>query len=218
MYQDTRAKGPFVGLELEVAQAVAIGGFSPTIITPDWLVEQGVCKSGAAGSDFAYRPDRPEGDAFYADGFEWEVDFSRLCVSASGEGSDCGAKLARVLEILPHTPVEAIGHNFHFVCPVSEWKTDAVPMLGRRALKDFDRALQVRWDGRFEKPDGWVEVTLIHSDAALGDYVVVLFNHHHTVTGASTKDRAAAALVAATAFTRDAQQTKEMILQLFGRL
>ncbi len=201
-------------LDLDLLEVVAIGSFNPAIITPDWLHEVGVCQPDDAVAE-GYT-DWADEATFVAGGLAWEVDYGRLAVSTNKPRGDCGEVVAKVLRELPHTPVEAVGHNFHFTCPRAEW-TGVEPLLGQVPLSALANlgADEVRWDGRFRKPHAWVEVTL-RIPASDADFVAVRFNHHHTVDGASVKERNAAAIKAAARFTEDQEATESLLKSLFA--
>jgi hypothetical protein len=43
----------------------------------------------------------------------WVPSFNRLELRAEGEGIDLGAVAGQIISLLPHTPLTAIGNNFH---------------------------------------------------------------------------------------------------------
>ncbi len=94
-----------------------------------------------------------DGTAFTIGALEWEVDYRRLMVSSPSiyikEKETCGDKAAKVMKLLCHTPVEAVGHNFHFSCDLKDWTENALPQLGSRSVRDFPDARQFRWIGAF---------------------------------------------------------------------
>jgi hypothetical protein len=202
-----------VGPELKLRQTVVIGAFNPAIITPDWLDEFDLCRPDG---EFALS-DQPDASGFQAGGFEWEVDSASLSISVEGDKTaDCGAMAARVLALLPHTPVEAVGHNFQYLCPENEWVPRVLPRIGGRGAGELPGVGQVRWDGRFERPHGWVEVTLIQDHLSGGkNYIAVLFNHHYVVEAATLQSRAEAARLASKEFATAAEETVRMMGELF---
>jgi hypothetical protein len=200
-----------VKLEFDLQETVAIGSFNPAIITPDWLSELGLCT--VTKEDALRYANLTSEDAFVAGGFEWEVDSGRLAVIAAAPDRDCGAMVAKVLKELPHTPIQAIGHNFQCACRRSEW-SGVQPVLGQLS-GDVLEADEVRWDGRFRSDGGWTEITLrVPTDEA--DFVAITFNHHHFVEGASVKERNTKAIAAANCFGADRAKTQERLQALFG--
>ncbi|WP_422932209.1 hypothetical protein [Singulisphaera sp. PoT] len=168
-----------VPLTLELAQAVAIGAFNPYVVTPEWLVRFGVYpKKGQCrfrlvplgnGTAFEFKHGSAQ--------IDWQVDNQKLSVASADRSIDCGMTVSKVLELLPHTPVQAIGHNFHFSATKEDWGNRPAPMLGSKGLEDFEKAEQVRWIGTLRRNGTRIEVTLAHE----ADAVAILFNHHRTM-------------------------------------
>jgi hypothetical protein len=203
-----------VPLTLELAQTVAIGAFNPFLISPDWLVKYKVCPDAvvdlrlvAIGGGASFRLGR----------VLWEVDNQRLVVSSSEPGLDCGEMVSRVLTLLPHTPVRAVGHNFHFSAARDQWGDRPSPALGGKGLEDFDSIKQVRWVGLFQRDEVRIEVTLAYE----ADAVAVLFNHHRNMDLEQTRraetanDQIAQAMAAANRFGCDSRASCELLRTLF---
>lgn len=156
----------------ELVQTVAVGPFNPHIITPEWLVRYKVLPDQEVQLRLGALID---GVAFRFKRTEWQVDSRRLLVASTTEADDCGELVAKVLELLPHTPVKAVGHNFHFLCSNREsWKDSPLPLLGKKGFGDLSQLEQSRWTGIFEKAPVRIEMTVGHAE----DGLVVLFNHH----------------------------------------
>ena len=136
---------------LELAQTVAIGAFNPYVITPGWLVKYGICTRDEE-VNIRMVP-LGEGASFDFGLVEWQVDGQKLGVSSASATIDCGGMVSQVLDLVPHTPVRAIGHNFHFTASRAEWGDRPRPNLGDRGLEDLDGAEQVRWSGIFRRND-----------------------------------------------------------------
>ena len=206
-------------LTLELAQTVAIGAFNPYVITPDWLVRFGgypgknectvrlVPLGGGAAFDFEFEEKR----------VQWEVDHQRLSVASSAPYVDCGSAVSEVLALLPHTPVQAMGHNFHFTASKEEWGNGPVPMLGNKRLEDFQEAEQVSWAGMFRQDDARIEITLAYEAGA----VAILLNHHRTMNAELARkaktagEQIAQARKAAEKFLDDFKVSRELLSSLF---
>ncbi|SRR6266568_302397 len=107
---------------------VVRGAWNPAIISPSWLLQYKVVE----GSPTNLRIMVTTGGnrvAFDFDKVKWTVDASRLEIKAQ-EFVDCGSYAARLLGLLPHTPIKAIGTTFTFMCPVGEWPQAELPNLG----------------------------------------------------------------------------------------
>lgn len=162
-------------LTLDLAQTVAIGAFNPYLISPDWLVKYGICPEG----NVELRLAALGGAASFRFGtVSWDVNNQRLIVSSSKASDDCGQIVSQVLRLLPHTPVRAVGHNFHFSASRHDWGDRPVPVLGGKRLEDFDQAEQARWVGVFHHPP---EVRIEVALACVREAVAVLFNHHRNL-------------------------------------
>jgi hypothetical protein len=194
-----------VALRLEDAQTLAIGPFNPHIITPHWLVTNNVC--GDAEVEVLFAP-MSQGAAFNFKNVKWQVDARSLMVS-SGE-QDCGDLVASVMQLLHHTPVRAVGNNFHYACGKDQWGQSPLPMLGtkgRNELAVFGTVDQLRWAVVFFKDSVRIEVTVAQSE----DGVAVLFNFHRETKNSQE------AQAAAKCFDTDKKTTREMLKGIFNQ-
>lgn len=192
-----------VTLNLELAQTVALGPFNPYIINPEWVIKYVVSPADEVRIRLM---DVGEGRAFRIGNLEWHVDTRRLMLSGDRVDAACGKLVAKVLELLPHTPVNAVGHNFHYVGNRDEWAATLAPKLGDKSIGDLTEAGdvdQVRWAGIFNRPGVRVEITV-----ALGQETVVVMLNHHRVTG--TKD-IREAVAACLEFQHDEQVSRELL-------
>ena len=203
-------------LTLELAQTVAIGAFNPYVITPEWLARFGIHPKNEEVKVWLVA--LGEGAAFELDGVQWQVDNRRLCVASSDRNIDCGQKVSQVLELLPHTPVQALGHNFHFSASKEEWGSRPAPMLGSQGFSGFSDVEQVRWVGAFHRGETRIEATLAYEV----DAVAVLLNHHRTMDSerarqASTpQEQIAQAREASEKFREDFEVSRELLRRFFA--
>jgi hypothetical protein len=205
------------GVSLDLIQTVAIGPFNPHIIEPNWLDRVGICeKDKFAG--FHYIPSTWGGrDTVFRFGRqEWQVDFTRLSVSSRSPSSidedDTGKAVASILHKLPHTPVRAIGHNFHFTCKLDEWGARPKPHLAQSSFNKsgLESPQRTSWTGNFIRGKANTNVTLsLINDAGI---VVILFNHDHE-TNPEGHDEA---IEAAGMFHADFEKTTRLLDDLFG--
>ena len=198
-----------------MAQTVAIGAFNPYIVTPGWLVRYGFY--GQIGVVNIQLVPIGEGAAFTFGSTRWQVDNQRLSVSSSDRNVDCGGLVSRVLQLLPHTPVGAVGHNFHFVTTKEDWAVRPTPRLGSRSLFDLEDAEQERWVGAFRRDGVRIEATL----ACEVDAVAVLFNHHRTMNlermfeAKTAEEQIQPAIAAAQLFQADFAVSRSLLRSLF---
>ncbi|RMI13984.1 MAG: hypothetical protein D6681_05520 [Calditrichaeota bacterium] len=104
-------------MELQKTAIVALGQFNPAILTPPWMFQQNLIEKTEAttehpvglGVQFARHK---------AGEFSWIVGYDRLAMEhvgpKAGEETTAAALVRRILKLLPHTPVHAIGNNFAF--------------------------------------------------------------------------------------------------------
>jgi hypothetical protein len=196
-----------VALKIELAQTVALGPFNPYIISPPWLAKMKLLPEGEANILLKLFG---EGGSFSFQDTEWEVSQRRLVISSLSQ--DCGELLAGVLERLPHTPVHAVGHNFHYSGSAADWGGSPSPLLGgkgRRELGEISPVEQTRWAGLFLRRDARVEVTVAQAE----EQVTVLINYHRQ----TKPDDINAAIAAARTFQDDRGDASELLRRLVGQ-
>ncbi len=115
---------------------VLVGGFNPNIIVPAWLNRQKVVDERPdevlvetlfEHGISQFSPGAPKMIRFKLDGERWEVSFDRVLIGSNTAQSPAD-KFTKLLELLPHTPVRAVGINFKLRCDRTSWKSD-VPQL-----------------------------------------------------------------------------------------
>jgi hypothetical protein len=194
-----------VPLSLETAQTLALGPFNPHIITPEWLVKHKVCED--AEVEIRFIP-LSQGLAFGFKDVQWHID-SRLLMVASRK-ENCGEFVARVVRLLPHTPVRAVGNNFHYACGKAEWGRSPLPMIGESrsgGLDEFGRVEQTRWACVIRRDDVRAELTVAEDEPGMA----VLFNFHRETKSAEE------ACTAAGHFESDHRWSQEMLRRFFGQ-
>jgi hypothetical protein len=202
-------------VSLDLAQIVAIGPFNPHIVEPGWLCKQGICDEAEFGGFDIIRNADDADEVFQFGKEEWLVNFSRLSIST--DAFEAGVKAAeaiiKVLQKLPHTPVRAVGHNFHFSCRLSELGDRSIPMpkLGDSAkpIVEGFQLNQSRWGGGYEGPNSRIEVTFtIAMPEGIG---IVVFNHERQIKSGDS----VAAIQAVKEFSGDHMITRLMLADLF---
>ena len=119
--------------------------------------------------------------------------------------------MSKVLELLPHTPVRAIGHNYQFTATQAEWGDRPQPSLG--AKRRTFCAEQVSPGRRFSSWRCRVEITLGYES----ELAVVLFNFHRSMnleraSAARTPlDQISEARNAALCFQADFEESRSML-------
>jgi hypothetical protein len=194
-----------VALKLEECNTLVRGNFNPHIVTPEWLAQQELWQPSKAEVALAVLA---RGLQFRGDDIEWAVDSDRLLVSSVN--ADCGKLASRVLVLLPHTPVRAVGSNFTFVGEKDDWGTSPVPMLGDRgpdAFPDDQRPEQVRWMATIPSKEVRTEITVVFGE----DGVAVRLNFHRPVSHGND------AVVAAEQFMHDKKRATELLKQFVNQ-
>lgn len=109
---------------VQTASCVVIGRFNPAILTPAWIIKEGILPAGetevgqGVGGNVAFR----------LAGILWQPTLTKLEVHTDTEGSDPGTFVAEVLSRLPHTPIRAVGNNFTTELP-TEFGTRLYPLV-----------------------------------------------------------------------------------------
>lgn len=109
-------------VQLTDSNIVLLGGFNPNIIEPSWLSRHDVVKekSDEVMTEIQFGPGAPQMMRFKLDGLRWEVAFDRVLVG-SGEARTPAKWLVRMLDLLPHTPIRAVGINFKLRSDRATW-------------------------------------------------------------------------------------------------
>ncbi len=157
-----------LSVRLQSNDVIVLGAWNPAIVQPDWLSERKVVESSTPES-LSANP-LTKGFFFKMDNVNWIIDEQRLQIWGAG-GTDTGVFAARVLSLLSHTPVQAIGTNFHFQTGVGEWPSTRLPKLGDWTLETSPTKLQFKqftWVGtRKMGSDTSCQITLTHAEDAL---------------------------------------------------
>ena len=192
-------------LSFRFAQTVAVGPFNPFIVTPEWSAKHVLDAAGGEDVEWPFEPAISPYSRFTLGNFDWDVSFEQLAVG-SGQpvgDADCGRLVAKVLELLPHTPVRAVGNNFIFDCPPETWGARPLPSLGPTPpAREMPRS---RWVGQFPANGANVEFDVNY---VLNSVVVVQLNFDRRVKDAKE------GMVAAGKFAEDHAVAQELIREL----
>lgn len=187
---------------------VVVGKFNPHIITPDWLKKEAIAESdsaellfGVSGREVTFR--------FKTGRLEWQVDYNRLTITSDDVSQNTARKAAEVIEKLPHTPLSALGNNFHFEGDSSHWGA-GLPSLGKKcdfkSLTAQGKVLEVAWSCKVEKQGFLLGVSVEQKE----DIIRVHMNIHRPI---SSKDEA---IDAANQFATDLKTSKEFLQDVIG--
>jgi hypothetical protein len=167
-------------MDLKTSDIVVIGAFNPAIISPEWLIDQGITTAPAEPTSIDLELGLRNDIVFTLDECRWRVSPDRLVLEPLSAANPV-AKIKSVVEKLPHTPVRAVGLNFHFHCPAAAWK-GGQPRLGSLAADSLTLGGKVQhraWTTGVAFEDGsHLNLTVRTTDAqTLAD-----FNFHRLAT------------------------------------
>ena len=204
-------------IHLASVKAIALGPFNPHIITPGWLRDTEVIADLPGEFDNFDAGGEPEDIAFSTADIDWQVDGRSLSVESEWLGRDCSEYLARVIRLLPHTPIRAVVNEFYFTASPLEWADGPLPHIGSRSPTALiDAGLEaVRWAGLFDRRDARAELTL-ESDLKRNGTIGASLRYFRRIRSSKAKDASAEAVLAAAQFLGDLADAKELILSVFG--
>lgn len=106
---------------------VLLGGFNPNIIEPGWLSRYNVVEEKLDDeftTEIQLISGSPHLMKFTLDGFRWEVTSDRILIGSQKTKSPADW-FGRLLDLLSHTPIRAVGINFKAECDRTDWPHDA---------------------------------------------------------------------------------------------
>lgn len=121
-------------------------------------------------------------------GVEWSVDYQTMII-AGPQLIDCGSYARKILSLLPHTPVRAVGCNFAYSS--SNWNSLLIPMLGPKALSDLPTDWNpelVMWSAVFHVGETRIDMSVEFGDQG----VTTSFNFYSAVDNAQNAEVIAA--------------------------
>ncbi len=190
-------------LELDNVSSVVLGAWNPAIISPTWLVGQGIVSPREDEVEMKVSFEAMGSSiGFEFEGIEWVVSQNRLEAKARSD-IDCGKCVAAVLKVLNHTPVRAIGSNFTFKCSRDEWPEELLPQLGDVQLNEDSDVLEAKWSQARQAGNHTVLRTEVIQSPEI---IVVSFNFHRNCETASEAE----------SFARDWPRDRSMAEQALG--
>jgi hypothetical protein len=195
-----------VNLGLQSNTVVVLGAWNPAIVQPQWLLERKVVVAGSA-ENIAANP-QTKGLFFQMDGVNWLIDEQRLQIWAPDK-RDTGVYAARVLDLLPYTPIQAVGTNFFFQSSLRDWPREKLPQLGDWTLETAPKEFQFEqflWGGTRRMAETSCQLNLTRA----GETVSLNINLHRNVLDASRASEYAGR------WANDWKCAREMVSQIFG--
>jgi len=109
-----------VAFRFQKASCVVVGTFNMYILHPQWLARHEIIESGTEVpidtnlTQPGFRLRFPKDKAI------WNVAPNRLAIESQDPQTDCGQIVAKILRVLPETPLFALGNNVHYQAERSE--------------------------------------------------------------------------------------------------
>lgn len=187
------------------------------ILHPQWLAKHGIIEAGTevgietnlTQPGFRFRfPDRKA---------TWNVTPNRLVIESWDPGFDCGELVARILNILPETPMFALGNNVHYDADLSEWEHLA------GAVRDFPLALPPASGQTVAQRSFHVAITraeheTVNIQVSLKEKEVELACNVHNAVGKQGNEGNEAAIAAAQSFFDHRAECNTLAQHFFGTL
>lgn len=169
---------------------VLVGAFNPAILQPNWIAVHGL--GYAPEQEFQVEILSPVGgvgpNRFSFDGLSYSAGYRNVTLHLEGSTPEQCARAAtataKVLELLPHTPVNGLGFNFGF--SVDEPSNDLLALLSQHdaLLDSFGAEAEVatrRWGNTLKWQDALVSVDC----EMAGHQLVIQLNFHYGTASAS---------------------------------
>lgn len=205
---------------------VVAGAWNASILTPSWVLHHGLNRpSDELGRVQVFLPALQgavfEFPRYVLDRMAYIVRPDSLLVVPNESTAECLAEsedvVARIVQVLPHTPITGIGHNFEFRDAAPAPESVAVFTNARQDLVDH---MSEGWT-----PSGAAVAATFRNDGETvhinvqrqwdGTAVTIKFNFHHPI---SSNDQALAILRGNNGYMRMAQSlelAKRLIAELY---
>jgi len=199
-----------VAFRFEKASCVVVGTFNMYILHQQWLAKHNIIEpdlevgieTNLTKPGFRFR--FPQNDPI------WSVTPNRLAVESQDPQTDCGEIVAKVLAILPETPLFVLGNNFHYRAAWSE-RENLSPTIRNFPETDLPMLQWTYHAGiqRGERVTANIQIALKKDDS-----IELIFNIHNEL--GSTENANEEAMSAAKRFFNDRDETMDLAQQFFG--
>ena len=198
----------------EKASCVVVGTFNMYILHPQWLVRNKIIddpievgfETNLARPGFRFR--------FEKDRSVWSVAPDRLTIETEDPQVDCGKPIAKILQVLSHTPLLALGNNNHYRADLSDLETLS------ESIREFPRTESPTPDHKVVQRTFHVGIKRTEHEAVnlqiavKEDFIGLACNVHTNLGGSETpSDRA---IAAAERFLDDRAESKSLAQHFFG--
>lgn len=203
-----------VAFRFEKASCVVVGTFNMYILHPQWLAKHKIIEEGTevgietnlTQPGFRFR--FPKNKAI------WSVAPHRLAIESQDPKTDCGETVAKILRVLPETPLFALGNNVHYQAKLSELEnlSEAIREFPRTESPTPEQAVAQR---TFRMGVKRGEHETVNVQISLEDDCVKLACNVHAELG-NREDADDAAVDAAKRFFDDRAEVKDLAQHFFG--
>ena len=203
-----------MAFKFEKASCVVVGTFNMYILHPQWLAKHKIIEedmevgieTNLTQPGFRFR--------FPKDKAIWSVAPNRLAIESEDPKTDCGRMVAKILDVLPETPLFAMGNNVHYHAELSELEnlSEEIRKFPRAESPTPGQAVAQRTFHvgvkRGEHETVNLQISLENDDIKLACNV-------HTELG-NREDANKAAVAAAERFFEDRDEAKFLAQHFFG--
>jgi len=147
---------------------------------------------------------RKDGVQFRGDGTDWYVSSDRLVIASTT--IDCGKIAEKVLNVLPHTPMIAVGCNFVYQESSPDVEYPVFDAIKKITANETSPKL-LRWGFVLHQDNTRIDVSLVGGDQG----TTISFNHHRQAN--TTSD----AKIAAKKFIDDRKESQGLLQKLFNQ-
>jgi len=203
-------------VELVDSNIVLLGGFNPHIIEPTWLSRHDVVEENADefAREILFSPGaQQQMMRFHLDGLRWEVALDRILIGSS-EARSPAPWFVNLLQLLPHTPIRAVGINFKLQSERGEWPADVPSLPHQEAAGSLIGEVITSTAMTRGRLDDGTQVNLTLK--ATQTEVVLDANFHRSIESIGDRTAADAAREKMSEFERDWARLRDIVLKMTG--
>lgn len=203
-----------MAFKFEKASCTVIGTFNMYILHPQWLAKNEIIEAGMeveietnlTQPGFRFR--------FSVNKSLWNVTPNRLSIESQDSETDCGQMVAKILKVLPETPLYAMGNNVHYQAKSSDLDnlSEAIREFPRTEPSEPGQTVTQR---TFHVGVKSSEHKTSNLQISLTKDGIELACNAHTELG-NREDANQAAITAAERFFEDRNEAKSLAQHFFG--
>lgn len=203
-----------MAFRFQKASCVVVGTFNMYILHPQWLTKHRIIEPGM---DVEVETNLTQpGFRFRFPKYKaaWNVTPNRLVVESHDPATDCGGVVAKLLNVLPETPLFALGNNVHYQAELSERDNLSPPIRDfpdTKAPAKEQSVLQWTFHTAVKRSE---RATVNLQMALKEDGIELVCNVHNELGNVENANKVAVA--AAERFLDDRAETKALAQHFFG--